>query len=252
MKKFKEFINESLQEIKEDDNTEFLRNTCKKCKFEQTAHFYMKEPIIIGKYKNYDLYINYVDINCYGDDHLAFWIIWNERPDKLYGTSWESSVIWEERSKLQYSGTVDKESVQLFPNFIEIIVDELKSYSDLDEWCKKLKEMGIKSRMYHRWAIQNSDSRMKGETPKKELTWEERLDWTRSRIEVDKLLNRYKRPYDQNTLDEMESLGEEKFNEKQEEMNKMMKEIMGEDFGERMKKKIEQKDKEENKRKRNG
>lgn len=223
IKRYNEFLNEKLMNIIDDDSTEFLRKTCKKCEFEQTAHLYMKEPIIIGKYKNYDLYINYVDINSY-DNYLAFWVIWNKHPDELYGTSWDSSVIWEEDGKLQYSDRIDEECVELFPDFIEIIVDELKSYPDLNEWCKQLKEMGIKSRKYHRWAIQNSNKREEGK-PTDELTWEEKLDWTRNRIEVDKLLNRYSEPYDQKTLDEMLKLGQKKFDEKQEKLNKEMKKI---------------------------
>ena len=250
MKKFKEFVNEKLA-ILEDDNANYLRKTCKKCMFEGTAHLYMKEPIVIGKYKNYDLFINYVDVNEY-DNHLAFWIIWNERPDKLDGSRWDSSVIWEENGKLEYSDRIDKESINLNPDFIEMIVDELKSYPDLDKWCQHLKEMGIKSRKYHRWAIQNSYRREEGKPPLKDLTWEERLDWTKNGIEVDKLLNRYKRPYAQTTLDEMESLGQEKFDERQEEMNKMMKDIMGDDFADRINKKIKEKEARENKKRKNG
>jgi hypothetical protein len=251
IKKYNEFLNENLQTIKDDDDTEFLRKTCKKCEFEQTAHLYMKTPVIIGKYKNYDLYINYVDINSY-DNHLAFWIIWNERPDKLNGNRWDSSVIWEENGKLHYSDRIDEESVELFPNFIEIIADELKSYPNLDEWCKTVKEMGIKSRKYHRWAMQQADNREKGK-PQTELTWEEKLDWVRNRIDVDKLLNRYSRPYDQEELDEMLKLGEEEYTKVNNKRNaEMMKILKSMNFKERINKKVDKLNKEENKKRKNG
>ena len=69
-----------------------------------------------------------------------------------------------------------------------------------------------------------------GKKPK-ELTWDERLDRIKTNIETDKLLNRYKTPYDEKTLKEMEELGEEEYNRITDERNKMMRDILnGMDF----------------------
>ena len=115
----------------------------------------------------------------------------------------------------------------MFPNFVEIIANELWDYPDLYEWCKYIQDMGIKSRHYSRLAMQSANDREKGKS-QKEFTWEEQLDWTKNRIKVDKLLNRYKSPYDEKTLKEMETLGEKKYKERQEEMNKIMRKILKE------------------------
>jgi hypothetical protein len=228
LKRYNEFVNESIYKSMDipiperDGNYKFLMDTCKKCDYEGTMHFYVKDLIEIGTCGEHKLYLNYLDRNQY-DNRLSYWVVYNEKPDDLYGTSWDSGVIWEEDGELSFSKNHD--DFVLFPNFIEIITNEIKSYSDLDDWCKQIKEMGIKSRKYHRWAIQNSYNKQDGK-PTEELTWEERLDWIKNRIEVDKLLNRYKTPYDEKTLKEMETMGQKKFDEKQERIGKQMSKIL--------------------------
>ncbi len=227
IKNYNQFINESLYKSmniglpERDDNYKFLMDICKKCDYEGTMHFFVKDLIEIGTCGNYKLYLNYLDRNQY-DERLAYWVVYNEKSDDLYGTSWNSGVIWEENGELSYTENHDFE---LYPNFIEIIANEIKKYTDLDKWCEKIKNMGIKSRYYHRRAIQDSYKEQEGK-PTKKLTWEEQLDWTKNRIEVDKLLNRYEKPYDEKTLAEMEELGEKEYNKVNDKRNKEMKEIL--------------------------
>jgi len=183
----------------------------------------MKEPIQIGTCKSGKLFINYLDVNDY-DDHLAFWVVFDEQPDELTGTKWEFSVIWEEDGQLMFSERKESEEFKLFPNFVKIIADELRSYPDLDKWCEYNKNLGIRSRWFHRWAVQDNPN-------KKKLTWEERLEWAKIRVEQDKLLNRHSKPYEQKTLDEMEKLGEEEYNRVSDERNKIMMDILNEPGG---------------------
>ncbi len=224
IKNYDDFLLERYLELdieppKRDEKYNFLVEVTKKCGYETTYHFFVKDLIEIGTADNHKLYLNYLDFNEY-DNRLSYWVIYNEKPDHLYGTSWDSGVIWEEDGVLQHT---EKHNFVLYPDFIDRIYEKIKSYSDLDEWCKYIKDIGIKGRKYHRWAIQNSYKDKKDRT---ELTWEENLDWTKNRIEVDKLLNRYKKPYDEKQLEEMLKLGEEKWNDKMEKQNKMMMDIM--------------------------
>ena len=226
IKRYNDFILERYQELdiqlpERDEKYNFLIEICKKCGYEQTYHFFVKDLIEIGTSDNHKLYLNYLDYNEY-DDRLSYWVVYNEKPDRLYGTSWDSGVIWEEDDVLK---NTEKHTFILYPDFIDRIYEEIKSYSDLDDWCKHIKDIGIKSRHYSRWAIQNS---YKDKKDRKKLSWEETLDWTKNRIEVDKLLNRYKKPYDEKQLEEMLELGEEKWNEKMDKQNKMMMDIMKE------------------------
>ncbi|MFW6225539.1 MAG: hypothetical protein ACOC3V_01105, partial [bacterium] len=172
-------------------------------------HFYVKDLIEIGTIGTHKLYLNYLDKNSY-EERLSFWFVYNEQPDKLNVTKWDSGVIWEEDDFLVHSER-QKLDIDLYPNFIEIIADEIKSYSDLEGWIDYIKNVGITRRKYHRLAIQNS---YKKEEDRTKLSWEEQLEWAKNSVETDKLLNRYKRPYDQNNLDEMLELGEEKYTEK--------------------------------------
>lgn len=184
----------------------------------------MKEPLEIGTCKSGKFYLNYLDVNYY-DDHLAFWIVYDEKSDKMYGTDWEFSVIWEEDGKLNYiEKTNKKEHFKLYPNFMEIIADKIKSYNDLDVWCKHLVDIGIKSRKYHRWALSSPRT--------DKLSWEDELDWVQNRIEIDKLLNRHSHPYEEKTLKDMLELGEEKFKKRSEKTNKMAMDILDEIFAE--------------------
>lgn len=86
-----------------------------------------------------------------------------------------------------------------------------------------MKNLGIVNRKYHRWAIQNSRSK---DSIRTELTWDQKIEWIKSRIEHDKLLNRYSKPYDQKELDEMLELGEEEYTKLLNERNKRMMDIL--------------------------
>lgn len=232
LKEYNEFISKKLQSIEKDNDYKFLVDVCKKCNFESTSHFYMKEPVQIGTCNSGKLFINYIDFNKY-DQHLAFWVIFDEQPDKLNGTKWEFSVLWEEDGELKFSERKESEEFKLFPNFVKIIADELRSYPDLDEWCEYTKKLLIRNRWFHRWSIQDNPN-------KKKLTWKERLEWTRNKIEHDKLLNRHSEPYEQKTLDEMEKLGEEEFDRIKNERSEMINKILNKPGGvmDRIKNKI--------------
>lgn len=81
--------------------------------------FFVKEPIEIGvTANNHKVYLNYLDVNKY-DDRLSYWFIYNEKPDKLYGTSWDSGVIWEEDGSLKQT---ERNKITLYPDFIEYIM----------------------------------------------------------------------------------------------------------------------------------
>jgi hypothetical protein len=239
VKGYNQFVNEELyKEIDmelpiRDDKYKFLIDITKKCGFEQTNHFYVKDLIEIGTCGSHKLYLNYLDVNEY-DNRLSYWVVYNEQPDDLYGTSWDSGVIWEEDGKLKFT---EKHDFTLFPDFIDIIYNEIKTYTDLDKWCEQLKEMGIKSRYYHRHAIQSSDHRMKpkGHKKPKELTWDEQLDWTKNRLEHDKLLNRHSKPTEEKDLEEMLKMGEVEYGKRAEEINKIassaLKELLDEEKG---------------------
>lgn len=99
-----------------------------------------------------------MDIDEY-DNKLSYWIMYNEKPDDLYGTSWDSGVIWEEEGALCFSKKHESD-IELYPNFIERIYNELKTYSDLDKWCRYIKENGEKNRWYSRHTIQRADHRL--------------------------------------------------------------------------------------------
>jgi hypothetical protein len=222
IKKYSNFLNENIQMLS-DPNYKYLVTVIKKCTYEQTSHFYMKEPLEIGTCKSGKFYLNYLDVNEY-DNHMAFWIVYNERPDNLNGTRWDSSVIWEERGELQYiEDEHKKQNFQLYPNYLEIIADKIRSYPDLNDWIKYVVDTCTLHRKYHRWAIASADKR----TDKK-LTWEEHLDWTRNNIEIDKMLNRHTHPYDEKRLKEMEDLGEVEYKKKTDKMNQEMKKIFKE------------------------
>src|SRR6266403_1344369 len=214
IKKFIDFINESLRIDNTDKNIFFLKEVVKKCGFEQTYHFFLKEPLKIGTCQYGDFYLNYYDVNEY-DGNLAFWIIFNQHEDNLYGKSWDSSVIWVEDGILQYSDKIEESDFKLDDNFIAKIVQTIKSYNYLDKWCEFIKEIGIKGRKYHRMAIHN-----------KEFTWEQQIDWIKNKIEINKLLNRYTEPYEQRTLDKMIDLGETAYKEKAKKDNDIMMKIL--------------------------
>jgi hypothetical protein len=222
IKNYNNFLNENNQMLN-DSNYKYLVSVTKKCKYEQTAHFYMKEPLEIGTCTSGKFYLNYLDVNEY-DNNLAFWIVYNERPDKLNGTKWDSSVIWEENGELQYiEDEHKKENFEFYPNYLEIIADKIRSYPDLNEWIKYVVDTWTLHRKYHRWAIASAEKRTD-----KELTWDEHIDWVKNDIEIDKLLNRYSHPYDEKRLKEMEDLGEVEYNKKTDKIKQEMKKIFKE------------------------
>ena len=152
IKGYNQFVNESMyKEIDmklppKDDKYDFLIEVTEKCEYEQTKHFFVKDLIEIGRCNGHKLYLNYLDVNEY-DDRLSYWVVYNEKPDKLNGTSWDFGVIWEEDGKLKFT---EKHDFILFPNFIDIIYNEIKSYDDLNEWCEHIKNVWTKNRNNNR------------------------------------------------------------------------------------------------------
>ena len=233
IKSRKKYINENLNreqvldtKVPERNNEyKYLMEVTDKCKYETTNHFYVKEPIEIGETANGEkVFLNYLDLNEY-DKKLSFWYIFGEKPDKLYGTSWESGVIYEEDGALKQ--TEKNVKISLYPDFITRIYRTIKSYENLDGWIKYIVDTFTKSRAYSRKAMQDS---YKKKEDKVKLTWEEKVDWTRNRIEVDKLLNRYKTPYDEQVLTDMLRLGEKEYTDKTDRANKTLMDIIDRKF----------------------
>ena len=59
-----------------------------------------------------------------------------------------------------------------------------------------------------------------------ELSWDEKLEWTKNRLEYDKLLNRHSVPTEIKDLSDMEELGEEEFDKISDKRNQMMIDII--------------------------
>ena len=199
-------------EIIKDYKYDFLLDICKRSNYEQTNHFFVKDVIEIGMIGQYKLYLNYISMNEYDKD-LSFWFVYNEKNDNLYGKKWNFGTIWEEDGLLNFQ---ESYNIELYPNFIDIIFLEIKSYKDLDDWITYIKNIGINRRKYHRILIKH-----------KGLTWEEKIGKIKNDIESEKLLDRRYNIYHVNTLKNMLELGEEKWNEKIEKENKWMNDIMG-------------------------
>ena len=222
---FNNFINENKQEnilplpIR-DEKYQFLLNLCKKCEASHSQTFNLKEPLEIGTCGNHALYLNYIDKNNY-ENRLSFWFIYNEQPDELYGTSWDSGVLYEENGKLV--STDEHDEITLLDNFMDVIYNHIKLYPDLDAWCKEIVYIHDTDYKYSTGAIISSN-----EKEKYNISWENRIEWMKVKIMSDKLLNRHSEPYDQKTLDEMLELGEEKYNKLSEERNKRMMDIFNE------------------------
>jgi hypothetical protein len=222
LKDFQNFLNENNQMLS-NPNYKYIVSIVKKCRGTEKFHFYMKEPLEIGTCASGKFYLNYLDVNEY-DKHLGFWIVYNERPDDLNGTRWDFSVIWEERGELQYiEDEHKKENFQLYPNYLEIIADKIRSYPDLNEWIKYIVDTWTLHRKYHRWAIASAEKRTD-----KELTWDEHIEWRKNNIEIEKMLNRSSYPYDEKILKRMLDLGEEKWKEETDKTNQEMKKIFKE------------------------
>jgi hypothetical protein len=142
----------------------------------------------------------------------------------LNGTRWDSSVICEERGEIQIiEDEHKKENFQLYPDYLEIIANKIRSYPDLNEWIKYVVDTWTLHRKFHRWAIASADKRTD-----KELTWDEHIEWKKNNIEIDKMLNRSSHPYDEKLLKRMLDLGEEKWKEENDKNNKEMAKIFKE------------------------
>jgi hypothetical protein len=222
IKDFQNFLNENIQMLS-DPNYKYIALVVKKCTYEETSHFFMKEPLEIGTCKSGKFFLNYLDVNKY-DNNLAFWIVYNKKTDKLSGTRWNSSVIWEENGILEYiEDENEKEQFELYPDFLNIIANKIKSYPDLNEWIKYIVDTWTLHRKYHRWAIALANKR----TDKK-LTWDEQIEWVKNNIEIEKMLNRSSYPYQEKQLKEMEDLGEIEYKKVTDKMNTEMSKIFKE------------------------
>lgn len=220
-------------------NTEIcnkLRELCTKAKFESTHSISLKNAVVIGTNPNGNVIATYIDnsLNSFYDvDDIVVNVILNERDCDLYGKDYDSEFAIfrsEENHTPVYCKGMDyapesKNGIELFPNALELILNELESSGD--EWIAYQTNLRIRSRHYHRWAINAWDgNKRKEDYP--ELSWEERLEWVAVKAEENWLHWRRPKKHDMEakTLIEMNELGEEAYNIKVEKQNAMMRELM--------------------------
>jgi hypothetical protein len=210
-------------------NTEIankLRDICSRSAFESTHSVYLKNAVVIGSNPNGAVLATYINNNLnsfYDVDKIVVNAILNERKCDLYGKDYDFEFIIYDQFN-DHTPT-SKNGTELFSNALELILAELESSGD--EWLEYQKNLRIRNRHFHRWAI-NAWSGGKRKENYPELTWEERLEWVSNKGECDYLM--WRRPRENNqdlkTLVEMNELGEIAYNEKQAKQNAIMRELM--------------------------
>jgi hypothetical protein len=195
-------------------------------KVEIYSTFHVKEPVKIGTFKGTDLFCNYIT-SSFGEDP-SVWVIYNEHKDDLWGNDFDFSYITLSSKKgiSEIGEDINTEDLVLFDNWTDIISNEIKSYTDLIEWCSSYVEAKTLSYKWSRWCHRAA----REEKAEDVFTWEERLAFKRADILLDGLSNRREVKFGDSDLKRMLELGEENFDrvnrENAEAMRPMMDKIL--------------------------
>lgn len=204
---------------------EQLKNYCISANFEQTNQIYFPSPIVIGSNKNGNVLCNRIDMNHYDRNGVTLHILFDEIPCELYGNDYDFSYItlYDDGSEEYGKGISDELGRTLMswkPNVLLEIINFLDKLGM--SWISYQTEMQIKERAYMRRVINR-----KG-TVSESLSWEERIERIKLKIEMDKLSNCRKIQVDLNDLKEMLELGQYEYDRLVEKRNNIMMGILNE------------------------
>jgi hypothetical protein len=184
---------------------------------------YLKEPVQVGTNVNGPVLCTYIDHISTTEKGLMMNVIYNEQPSTIYDKDYEFAfVIFEDHQNFHptFTERSEAENLHIYPNALQLVLAALQDSGK--EWILYQRELRMKARHYHRWAV--NPKRKKED----KLSWEERLEWQRLSVEVDHLSwNRYGKN-DQATLNEMLTLGEEAYDVELSKINKMASEVLDE------------------------
>jgi hypothetical protein len=194
--------------------------------------FHVKEQIKIGTFKGTDLFFNHT-LSSFGETP-SLWVNYNEHKDDVWGTKFDFNYFSlsdkgiSEIGKFRMSQFGDQEygddDLVLFDNWTDIIMNEIKAYDDLLDWCSKYVEAKKLSYKWSRWCHRAN----KDDNVEDAFTWEERLAIKRADIFLDELANRREKKSGESDLKKMLELGEENFDRVKREEAEKLRPIMAE------------------------
>lgn len=213
-----------------------LKKVAESSDFNTIDTVYMVNPVKVGTTPTGDAFCVYYSA---GESHykrkshpqIVLEVLYNLHDDALYGTNYDfAPVIYfdvnkgvplflsEKRSR-DYSDSHSE--ITMLPNALELVLAEVESFpSDWIEYTRQLKE---KSHNYLGRAVSAFDERKKNF-----MTWDERVEWTKVKGEIERLMWRRPKNYELELYEKMMAAGQEKFEREEREGNERVKLAMAE------------------------
>lgn len=231
-----------------------LKNWIKLSEFDAFSKIlFLKEPIKIGENDNGDILCVYIDWHVnkfYDEDHISLHVIMDEhqRHSNIYSRDYEFTYLaYENEDSFKHTqdglknpftdpkNHKEYKRFEIYDNALELILNAINNWGV--PWVEHQKNLQIRHRYFHQYAMQSSQKR-ENDKPVKKLSWRERIEWTENNIEYDRLMWNRECFNSTRILKEMKELGCRAFDKKQKEeylkmkplIDKIMKEIKDEDL----------------------
>ena len=225
------------------DQIKKLKEAAIEFQFESTESLFLKEPVKVGTTPQGDVICVSVHRNfnpCWNNNDLYLDVLFNFKKDKLYGTSSDfTPVCYFDKDKGKPSYLPEKlyqdyiykhPEITMLPNAMELVLKQIEK--DGKEWGEYQRNLRIRSRHFLRWAV-NPDRKSEDK-----LSWEDRLEWSKVKGEIDHLMYRREISYDTKRYNEMLARGQEVCDKEDIETKKIADSVLDEILEERKNKNL--------------
>lgn len=195
--------------------------------FEQSSGIYFKEAFVIGKNPNGKVYCTEVNIN--SDGQIVIQLLFNIAPALNDSYDYEQNFTY---AILGIDGPefgAGNDGIQFpdeYTDVFELVISYL--HNNGIKWVLEQKQLRVRSRFFHRRALQTSKyiTANKPVPTELRLTWAEQLEWKRIGLVIDKLMYNRVCLNDHNEYNKMMELGEEKYTALQKHNNRKIRRMM--------------------------
>lgn len=200
--------------------------------FETTYAIYLKNAIKVGETSTGDVLCVSVHRNenpVWEYDELYLDIIFNKHESKTYGFDYDFTAVRYLEvdkgkpsflpKKLHDEYLTEHPEIKMMPNALELAYLELEMNGQA--WIDYQRELRIKSRAFLRMAVGP-------ENKKPKFTWEQRIESLQVSGEINFLMYRRERNHDFETIEQMKSMGQKKWDAQQKKDSALVRKILSE------------------------
>lgn len=212
-----------------------LKEFCKNYQFESNRRILLRNAVKVGESKidKSDVLCTYIDRNTneyWNYDHFSMNVIHSPKECDLYGTNYDFAFVYFikenkytaaflNRNSQKNDYTLKHDTIKIYPDALQLILNEVKNSGN--KWLDHQKKIQNRHLHYVRFYINAKTSE-----DRKKISWEDRLEDTKIRAELEHLMWRRPKNSDQRRFDEMTKMGQIEYDAQEEKQCEIVAKLL--------------------------